>query len=188
MCRFATTLTVFAIVFALTSSPGYALGRFDYVGSEACKQCHREIYDSWKSSIHAKVYDILKPGVRAKEKKEASFDPKTDFRLDKSCMRCHVTGWDQGGFSFENPADELKGVGCEDCHGGAEKWMDPHQKKHLKNRKRKLKQTGLVKPFKGRTVCGKCHANVNSPFKDRPRNQERDWTDPKWMETYHILK
>ena len=187
MFRFATTFTVCAIVSVFSSSPGYA-GRFNYVGSETCKKCHEEIYNSWKGSIHAKVYDILIPGVRPEEKKEAGFDPETDYRQDKSCMRCHVTGWDQGGFTFENPADEWKGVGCESCHGGAEKWMAPHAKKKLKNKKRKLKQAGLVKPFKGRTVCGKCHANVNSPFKDRPRNQERDWTDPQYEETYHILK
>lgn len=187
MFRFAVALAVFSVTLVVTSSPSYA-GRFNYIGNEGCKKCHEEIYNSWKDSKHAKVFDLLRPGVRPKAKKEVGLDTNTDFRQDKSCMRCHVTGWEQGGYSFENPANEWKGVGCETCHGGAEKWMLPHTNKKLKNRKRKLKQTGLVLPFKGKTVCEKCHTNVNNPFKDRPIFIDRDWTDPKFAENYHFLK
>jgi len=158
-----------------------------YVGNKACQECHGEIYASWEKSIHAKAFDLLPAKVRAKEKKEAGLDPEVDFTGDKSCMRCHVTAWQEGGYAFDNPSDEWKGIGCEECHGAAERWLELHANKKLKRRDRKLKQAGLVKPFGGQSVCMRCHYNVNSPYKYRDPDRLRDWTDVKYADTYHIL-
>lgn len=158
-----------------------------FIGNESCQECHKEIYASWKESMHAKVFDLLEPGVRKKEKLEAGLKPETDYRKDKSCMNCHVTGLDNGGFSFDDPKDEWKGIGCEECHGPAEKWLKLHEKKDVKYRERKLKHAGMVQPFRGKTVCGRCHYHRDTPYKYRDPNRERDWTDPKFAETYHLL-
>ncbi len=32
-----------------------AVGKSEYVGSEACKQCHKAVYDSWKQTYHSKM-------------------------------------------------------------------------------------------------------------------------------------
>lgn len=189
MRRFNIILTIclFAAAVLLPAAAMAAPGKF--IGNEPCEECHKEIYKSWKESAHAKVFDLLKPGVREKEKKEAGLKPETDYRTDKSCMNCHVTGWDKpGGFTFEEQQENLKGIGCEECHGAAEKWLKLHDQKDLKYKKRRLKHAGLIQPFRGKTVCAQCHYNTNSPYKYRDPHRERDWTDPKMAETYHILK
>jgi hypothetical protein len=79
-----------------------------YIGSEACKKCHKEAYEIWKASPHPHAYDTLvhkaiRPSLR---------------EFDGECVQCHVTGFTiQSGFSAANPAENLKGVTCENCHG-----------------------------------------------------------------------
>lgn len=180
---------IFLIAVAIASSgasTAMAAGE-KYVGNLACKDCHKELYASWENSLHAKVFDLLKPNVRADKKKEVALKPDVDYTTDRSCMNCHVTGLGAGGFSLENPKEEWKGVGCEECHGPAEKWLLLHEKKNLKKRARKLKQAGLIDPFKGKTVCMRCHGNRNSPYNAREINTSRDWTDLEWAKTYHMV-
>jgi len=172
--------------FALASGPAFA--GFQYLGSASCETCHKEIYNSWKKSIHAKTFDLLPPKVRADKKKEASLEPGNDYRKDKLCMKCHVTGWGAGGYSFENPSDAWKGVGCESCHGPAEVYKSIHLQ-DSERRERKLKQAGLFKPLdkSGPGTCPGCHYDIDSPYKSRDPGRERNWADPKLRETYHII-
>lgn len=187
---FLKNALIFAAATALVLlSQDYAnAGSFKYEGNKACVKCHEQIYSSWEKSLHANSFAILKPGMRKQSKDEAGLDPETDFRKDKSCMNCHVTGWEEGGYSFENQGGEWKGIGCETCHGAAEKWLPLHDKKDIKRRDRKLKQAGYKKPFEGKTVCARCHYHRNSPFNYRDLNRERDWTSPEFNITYHLMK
>ena len=160
-----------------------------YLGNLACKdKCHEEIYKAWKSTKHAASFNNLNPGDREKGKKEAGLKPKTDYRTDKSCMPCHVTGWMDGGYSFETQNQDLLGVGCESCHGPAEKWNAEHQKKDLENRERRMKQMGQRKPFGGKNVCAQCHEDESSPYKFRSPPGAKDWTDKKMTSSYHPVK
>ena len=179
-------LAAFAIV-ALSAGSAWAEAKF--LGNASCEKCHKEIFDSWKKSIHAKAFDLLAPNTRADKKKEAGLKPAEDYRKDKSCMNCHVMGWDGGGYSFDKPADEWKGVGCEVCHGAAERYLELHDKKDLAKRDKKLKQAGLTKPLEssGPGTCATCHYSFDNPYsKIRDKNRERNWADPKWRETYHV--
>jgi hypothetical protein len=180
-----TLLMVLAVI-TLISSPAWA--GFKYLGNASCEKCHKAIYDSWKKSVHAKTFDLLAPKVRDDKKKEAGLKPGEDYRKDKSCMKCHVMGWGEEGYSFEKPSDAWKGVGCEDCHGPAESYMSIHDKKDIERRERKLKQAGFFKPLdkSGPGTCAGCHYNVDSPYKNRDPNRERNWSDPKLRESYHV--
>jgi hypothetical protein len=78
-----------------------------YVGSEACKKCHKAAYKVWENSAHAHAYHSLEtakhPGLR---------------QYDGECVACHVVGFGyQGGFKDEVATAKLKNVGCESCHG-----------------------------------------------------------------------
>ena len=179
----AVTIFLIATVGASQAVAGGGL----HVGNNLCKDCHAKLYASWEASLHAKVFDLLKPNVRADKKKEVGLKPDIDYTKDKSCMNCHVTGLNNNGFSIKNPKEEWKGIGCEECHGPAEKWLTLHAKNNLKKRKRKLKQAGLIDPFKGKTVCLRCHGNRNSPYSARALNSNRDWTDMEWAKTYHMV-
>lgn len=178
----------FAVLSILTLLAGDALAEAKFLGNKSCEKCHKEVYDSWKKSVHAKAFDLLAPNVRGDKKKEAGLKPAEDYRKDKSCMKCHVMGWEAGGYSFEKPDDEWKGVGCEDCHGPAERYLDIHDKKDLAKRDRKLKQAGLFKPLEpsGPGTCASCHHSFDSPYKYRDPNRERNLADPKLRESYHV--
>jgi len=187
----ALTLTaVFMSAVWLMSCAGPACaGEKKYIGPLPCAgECHKEIFDTWKSGKHATAFGNLAPGARAKGKKEAGLKPGVDYQKDKSCMPCHVTGWADGGYSFEKPDPYLRGVSCESCHGAAGKWNELHQKKDLKNRKRKLKQKGQRQPFKGKYVCVGCHEDDTNPYKFRSPPGKIDWTEPKHAGSYHIMK
>jgi hypothetical protein len=160
-----------------------------FLGSSTCKDCHKALYASWEKSIHAKVFELLPPGVRVDKKKEAGLKGEIDYRKDSSCMNCHATGVDQGGYSFATPSSEFEGIGCEECHGASENWILIHDKAGLKNKERLLKQAGMTEPNAGKTVCLRCHGHRNSPYRFRSEGVHalRDWTDPKWAETYHIV-
>src|SRR5262245_1056961 len=78
-----------------------------YVGSEACKDCHKHAYKVWKDSGHAHAYQTL---VDAKRPSLRQYDGE--------CIVCHVTGFTyKGGFTDEQKTPHLKDVGCESCHG-----------------------------------------------------------------------
>ncbi|NOY26619.1 MAG: hypothetical protein GXP62_12160 [Oligoflexia bacterium] len=75
-----------------------------YVGSAACRRCHKAEYSQWQATPHARAWTSL---VRASR------------QADRVCWPCHVTGGLQGSASqAASPAVPLRpGVGCESCHG-----------------------------------------------------------------------
>lgn len=72
-----------------------------YVSPDKCKLCHKERYKSWKDSGHGTAYDDLLPVEKEKDE----------------CVKCHVTGFGEGGFTSEDETPELKHVTCGSCHG-----------------------------------------------------------------------
>ena len=74
-----------------------------YVGNDDCAACHNKIFKHWKETGHASAYETL---VRS----EHEYDPE--------CVECHVIGLNYfTGFETIESTPELKGVGCESCHG-----------------------------------------------------------------------
>jgi len=84
-----------------------------FAGSAACADCHKEAYDVWKDTPHAKALTTLE---------EQS--PRRDG--DPECLSCHVVGWApqrfepfEGGFTGVATTPHLAHQGCENCHGPA---------------------------------------------------------------------
>jgi outer membrane murein-binding lipoprotein Lpp len=77
-------------------------GEPGYVGVESCSTCHEDARKVWDKTPHARAYATL----------TAQFK---EFNLD--CVSCHVTGYDRPGGSTVTHVEELKDVGCENCHG-----------------------------------------------------------------------
>lgn len=74
-----------------------------YVGSDACRDCHREQHDQWVRSPHAGAFARL---LRARR------------NADRACTRCHTTGMGfPGGFGDEGATSPMTNVQCEVCHG-----------------------------------------------------------------------
>ncbi|MFQ5737582.1 MAG: cytochrome c family protein [Acidobacteriota bacterium] len=154
--------------FLMTGSvPSLAQNKKEYgfVGTKNCRKCHLKEYRSWRETKMAKAFDLLKPGERAKAKKEAGLDPKKDYTEDPECVACHVTGYGKpGGFVSLEQTPNLSGVGCEVCHGAGSEYVKP-QHMSLKNKRYKLAEVvkvGLLSPVT-EEACTDCH-NKKSPF------------------------
>jgi hypothetical protein len=82
-----------------------------YVGSEACKKCHKEEYASFmtyaKKATSFRSIERVKKGLTEEE--------------IKGCYYCHTTGYRKpGGFISPEKTPHLKNAGCEVCHGPGE--------------------------------------------------------------------
>lgn len=136
-----------------------------YTGAKRCKPCHLRQYVSWEKTRMAKSFELLKPGVKADEKRRAGLDPAKDYSADKECLACHVTGYlKPGGFQSLQATPELAGVQCESCHGAGSLYLAQNQMS-LQNKEYKrstVVAAGLVVP-KADTCTTGCH-NAKSPF------------------------
>lgn len=112
----------------------------------------------------AKAFELLKPGVRAEQKKAHRLDPKKDYTHDATCLPCHTTGYGQpGGFVSIEKTPQLAGVQCEMCHGAGEGYLKPNRMS-LQNKEYKRAEVvaaGMVIP--NAKTCTGCH-NEKSPF------------------------
>ncbi|MBL8694113.1 MAG: hypothetical protein JNJ88_08465 [Planctomycetes bacterium] len=131
-----------------------------YVGSDACRSCHRTSYATWKNSKHAHAYESLEKSERSKG---GQWDPQ--------CLKCHVVGWhnlaaegEPTGFLAvpKESKDPRDYVGCESCHGPGGEHVKQH-KAALTPEEHAAVAAKLVKDV----TCQKCHDHENSPNFDR---------------------
>ncbi len=72
----------------------------DFVGADACKECHGPIHSAWSKTKHAKALDKL----------------TGSNRLSGECIGCHVTGTREQ-IAADGDKPSLPHVQCEACHG-----------------------------------------------------------------------
>jgi hypothetical protein len=105
-----------------------------YVGVEACAKCHVREYDIWKNTGHAHAMATL-------ERKHRQLDP--------DCVKCHVVGYERGGFQALYSTPQFANVQCEACHGPGRQHAESPAKGY-----------GFMPTPVG---CLQCHTPVNSP-------------------------
>jgi hypothetical protein len=77
-----------------------------YIGSRECASCHFDQFMSWRTTPHAKGFDIL----------------PEKYRADANCLKCHTTGHGEAaGFTSLAATPNLVGTSCEACHGPGSK-------------------------------------------------------------------
>jgi cytochrome c2 len=123
-----------------------------YVGSKACKVCHTgekkgRMWEIWLDSKHAKSL--------------AALDSAKGENKDPKCLKCHTTGYGEGGYGAEGMealavAEGLAAVGCEACHGPGSAYKSLAV---MKDRQAAI-AAGLVIPTEA--TCTRCH-NAESP-------------------------
>jgi len=80
-----------------------------YTGSKSCQSCHPREFDSWQTTRHASAWATLEGSGRIRE---------------TTCVPCHTTGYAGTDSMPERLVPyELRGVGCESCHGPGEVHM-----------------------------------------------------------------
>ncbi len=128
-------------------------GKPVYIGSEACRTCHRSAYKVWKDTPHSHAYQTLvdarRPSLR---------------QYDGECIVCHTVGFGYtSGFTSEQQTPKLKNVGCESCHGpGSLHAQNPHNEEWQKR---------MNQPWRGKNenakklaidnFCQSCHDTDN---------------------------
>ena len=127
-----------------------------YVGLTKCAACHFDQYKDWKSSNHAKAFDIL----------------PVKYRRDAKCLSCHTTGGHGGGPQAVISPDQ--GVSCESCHGPG----SAHASQALQFVNEPITEEGL-RQLRGKiqridmTQCIGCH--VSKAHKKHPAF-DRSWS------------
>ncbi len=102
-------LIVISTVVAVTIMCGTGVGRCQ--AYKDCRECHSDIFELWKSSLHAKSYE--NPTFRATF---MTIRFSCGEELAKDCLRCHAPrAYLTGDFQPDSPA-MIEGVSCSFCH------------------------------------------------------------------------
>ena len=134
--EFTTEQNASAQTTASAPKPNPLLGGGDspYVGVETCAGCHEKEHQVWVNSRHGHAMATL-------EKKNQQFD--------NECVRCHVVGFQKGGFQSLYTTPQFANVQCEECHGPG--------RQHANN-------PGKGYGFMATPVgCMQCHKEPNDP-------------------------
>ena len=117
-------LSTFALLFLGTGSAWSAEtpGSIHDVAPEACKQCHEEIYQQWKGSMHANA-SALKDPIHGAFYRNVAGDPTAEGVVLKAnkkypvCLKCHApaAALDKKTKLDAKPAYS-DGVSCVSCH------------------------------------------------------------------------
>ena len=104
----------------------------DYVGSESCKACHEDAFNSYSGTKHAKLANLPNwkdkvqgceschgPGKEHVENggdktKIISFKDKDAKQISESCLACHAGKEEHN--NFRRGDHWRNNVGCTDCH------------------------------------------------------------------------
>jgi peroxiredoxin len=127
---------------------GEMLSAAVHVGSDACRSCHAEEFETWAAGPHA-----LGTATLAKSGEDR----------DPTCLKCHTTGFGRtGGFPATGIPTEyadLARVGCESCHGpGAEHVAENSVKRgSIFSLGDKCDSCVVLQ------ICGTCHDADNDP-------------------------
>lgn len=161
-------------------------------------------YTTWITyDPHAKAFAVLMNERSQRIWKNLSADQRgTDKGPEQAdiCLRCHSNYVEKAAWEKNPRLSPIDGVGCESCHGPAEKWLSTHYKDNWSKQSPDEKaKFGLI-PTKNLTaraeVCTACHigsadADVNHDLiaAGHPRlnfefgayhaNLPRHWSDQK---------
>ena len=161
-------LSIFVLAVSINFAySGTSMAQRTYVGASGCSNCHKVATASWEMSVHAKAFEVLKPGVKKQEKLKGKLDPNKDYTTDKICLKCHATGYQEiGGFKDAASTPEMAGVGCESCHGPGSEYRVLHDKKKNFTRE-EAKAAGEIYGSLDANVCKNCHLGKESTFTEQ---------------------
>jgi hypothetical protein len=176
---------LFAVAVALICGVGHAAAPADkalpyqlpnkHLGVATCSSsvCHGNVkstsnyevqlneYVTWShNDSHAKAYSVL---LNERSRVMAAKLGLPNAHTAKICLDCHADNIPEAmrGREF-NLTD---GIGCETCHGGAEKWLESHTSKQTTyddNLKRGMFATAHIGPRA--TLCVSCHVGNADKF------------------------
>jgi len=110
----------------------------DYVGAEACIECHPAQYEFWRATRHSRAFATL---------------AATKQEMDAECIGCHTAGYRQpNGFFKPHRHEGFENVQCGSCHGPG----GPHVAGGTSYTQRNVMRSG-------RLACARCHDKDHDP-------------------------
>jgi hypothetical protein len=149
-----------------------------FVGSQQCGECHTKAFEVWSKTPHAHAIESLVHPPNSRGSIARHYDPE--------CLSCHVTGWEPqqhfpyvSGYRSLAETPQLKGVGCENCHGpgSAHVAAESDTAKVSAAELAKLRESMRL-PLAGSVAerkCLECHDDDNSPEFHKTGAFERYW-------------
>jgi hypothetical protein len=139
-----------------------------FSGNTGCK-CHKQEMDEWAAGPHGNAMDPLTASKRSKAQnnamRTAKLDYKKDYGKDDKCLKCHTVGYGKpGGYDDEKSPADLRGVGCEMCHGAGSEYRNLHKEKEETFTRTEAKAMGALYGSQDEKVCRECHDHKDSPF------------------------
>ncbi len=167
------------------SGPGRHTGfapNLEYVGVSSCASmaCHHKNgpkgskgseYTTWQTyDLHAKAYTVLydrRSKIIEKNLRQLKDEAEARPEKDALCLKCHALD-----VAPERHDLLVDGVGCENCHGPAQKWLTQHYLANWKFKSDADKAALGMRPtkdlFARGQACVECH--VGAP--DREVNHD----------------
>jgi len=151
------------------------IARYKHLGVAACASsvCHGKIapqpgrnvglneYRTWsQEDVHARAYLALEAPLSKRIAANLGLGNPT---AEKTCLDCHA---DNVPKDRRGPKFQIRdGVGCEACHGGAEKWVESHaetSRTHRENVAQGMYPSAL--PLPRAQLCLSCHLGAKDKF------------------------
>lgn len=144
-----------------------------FVGSEACLDCHEAEYKIWEKTTHAHALEtLIHPGERSEVPRH--FDPE--------CISCHVVGWNPqkyfpyvSGYLGVEETPLLHHVGCENCHGPGSAHVAVEKDGGPTETLNKLREETRLPLPEAEKKCMECHDLDNSIEFHEPGAFDRYW-------------
>ena len=157
-------------VTALISLPALAQDeKREFVGNRQCKLCHNKPAEGaqwtvWTKTEHRQAFKVLSSEkALAVGKKLGLEKPPSE---SASCLKCHVTGYDEKTHTVPAKLKMQEGIQCESCHGPASAHMEGG--KALRMKKDTTIDISKTINWPNVETCVKCH-NAENPTWDPAR-------------------
>ncbi len=139
-----------------------------FVGSEACADCHGVEYEIWEHGHDGKGGPHKHATASLTDPNERSWVQR---HFDPECVSCHMTGWNpQGFFPYEtgyldfSKDEHLFDNGCENCHGPGSSHIEAERDSKDESLLKRLREEMRVTLEEARAnACAQCHDLDNSP-------------------------
>src|SRR5437870_2342190 len=137
-------------------------------------------YTLWNTrDPHARAYQILLDPLAKDMARRLGFSG-SNAHQEPTCLACHATPISVAPMFNVPDAESVRsehsfGVGCEACHGSAERWIDTHLTKEWKTRSAKSKSDddGMVELSDAATLVGTCaRCHVGDGYDGRDVNHD----------------
>jgi hypothetical protein len=149
------------------------LSAYEYQGVASCASaaCHHgngprgtkgSEYTTWiaQNDPHSRAYTVLFGRRSLTIEKNLKSLNETQPHKDVLCLRCHVNP-DVETAAHHERFSRVDGVGCESCHGPAEKWLSVHYTESWRGKTSAQKQADGMTDTKDvavrAQVCVRCH-------------------------------